>query len=113
MSERQPITMADILKVKEKLDAQNIPEWPRIEIRANSMTVDLILKDVEVAEMDGKDVAWGLIGFIPLGGTPIIKDDSIEDYFVKVGEFWYELNLGASGKVVSITKYEKILDGKE
>ena len=105
---RQPITLDDIRKLKEKLDASDIAPQLAIEIRANSMTVDLILKDVEVAEMDGKDVAWGLIGYIPLGGTPIIKDETIADYFVKVGEFWYQLNLGASGKVVSVTKYEKI-----
>lgn len=106
MSERQPITFDDILKVKDKLDAMDISKSKPIEIKANSMTVDLILKDVEVAELDGKDVAWGLIGYIPLGGIPIIKDETIEDYFVKVGEFWYRLNLGASGKVISVNRYE-------
>lgn len=110
--QRQKITFNDILKVKEKLDAMDVCKPLIIEIRANSMTVDLILKDVTVDSYDeNKDIAWGMIGFAPLGGVPVIKDDSIADYFVKVGEIWYQLNLGASGKVVSITKYINKSDG--
>ena len=108
MTDNRHITLDDLIKVKEKFDAVDVPKWPTMEIRANSKTTDLILKDVNPVSYDESlPVAWGMISFAPIFGIPFIKDESIDDYFVKVGEIWYELNLGASGKIVSITKYEK------
>lgn len=102
------ITLEDLKAVADKLDAQNVPKWPPVEIRANAKTTELILKDVKPASYDEKlPVAWGMISFAPIFGIPFIKDESISDNFVKVGEIWYELNLGASGNIVSITRYEK------
>ncbi len=112
MSKGQKITLDDLIAVKEKLDAVSVPKWPKIEICANSKTMDLIMEDVNPVDYDENlPVAWGMISFAPIFGIPFIKDESIDDHFVKVGEVWYELNLGASGKVVSITKYEEELYG--
>lgn len=82
------ITYDDILKVKKKLDAIDIPK--RIIIEANNKTVDKLLQNFK--KLKHNEVPGPLLCL--MSSNTIIKNEIYPDHCVRIGNILYFLDTG-------------------